>query len=150
MLLLVASIFALIYSRSTPNENVLAFLCIVTVCVTFIAVAVPEGPPLAINLALAFATKIMTAEHLLFRVLGSCQTVANISVVCTDKTGTLTQNVMSVVAGSIGVHAKFVRNLKENMARTNATDQKQDQPQEQVIPEATGEPRVNRKRADDF
>jgi Ca2+-transporting ATPase len=80
----------------------------------------------------------MTAENLLVRILGSCETMANTSVVCTDKTGTLTQNVMSVVAGSIGIHAKFVRNLKDNKARTNAPDQEQDKPQ------------VNRNHADDF
>ena len=96
------------------------------ISVTLIVVAVPEGPPLAINLALAFSTKRMTAENLLVRVLGSCVTMASISVVCTDKTGTLTQNNMNVVAGSIGIHAKFVRNVKENKARTNALNQDQD------------------------
>ena len=72
------------------------------------------------TLALAFATKRMTYEKLLVRVLGSCETMANASVICTDKTGTLTQNVMTVVAGSIGIHAKFVRQLEDNSARTNA------------------------------
>ncbi len=64
----------------------------------------------------------MTYEKLLVRVLGSCETMANASVICTDKTGTLTQNSMTVVAGSIGIHAKFVRKLDENAARTNAND----------------------------
>jgi len=59
----------------------------------------------------------MTKENLLVRVLGSCETMANASVICTDKTGTLTQNEMSVVAGSVGVHAKFVRRLDENPTR---------------------------------
>jgi Ca2+-transporting ATPase len=69
----------------------------------------------------------MTYEKLLVRVLGSCETMANASVVCTDKTGTLTQNSMVVVAGSVGIHGKFVRRLEENAARTNAderTDEK--------------------------
>ena len=79
---------------------------------------------MAVTLALAFATKRMTYENLLVRVLGSCETMANASVVCTDKTGTLTQNSMTVVAGSIGVHAKFVRFLEENQARSNADQQK--------------------------
>ena len=56
------------------------------------------------------------------RVLGSCETMANASVVCTNKSGTLTQNVMSVVAGSIGIHAKFVRKLGANQARTNTNE----------------------------
>lgn len=79
---------------------------------------------MAVTLALAFATKRMTYEKLLVRVLGSCETMANASVVCTDKTGTLTQNVMTVVAGSVGIHAKFVANLADNAARTNAEDRK--------------------------
>lgn len=64
----------------------------------------------------------MTYENLLVRVLGSCETMANASVICTDKTGTLTQNTMTVVAGSVGIHAKFVRSLDENSARTNAEE----------------------------
>ena len=63
----------------------------------------------------------MTKENLLVRVLGSCEAMANASVICTDKTGTLTQNEMAVVAGSVGVHAKFVRRLDEN--RTRAGDE---------------------------
>jgi len=48
--------------------------------------------------------------------------MANASVICTDKTGTLTQNSMSIVAGSVGIHAKFVRSLDENAARSNADE----------------------------
>ena len=90
---------------------------------------------MAVTLALAFATKRMTHEKLLVRVLGSCETMANATVLCTDKTGTLTQNVMSVVAGSVGIHAKFVKNLQENIFWSNAD-------------EADG--KKKRKRADDF
>ena len=98
------------------------------------------GLPLAVTLALAFATKRMTKENLLVRVLGSCETMANASVICTDKTGTLTQNVMSVVAGSVGVNCKFVRHLHENAARTNADETERS--------ESTGQ--VTRKHRDDF
>lgn len=52
--------------------------------------------------------------------------MANASVICTDKTGTLTQNEMTVVAGSVGVHAKFVRKLDEN--RTRAGDEEKSGP----------------------
>ena len=75
------------------------------------------GLPLAVTLALAFATKRMTKANFIVRVLGSCETMANVSVICTNKTGTLTQNGMTVVAGSIGVDAKFIRRLNENSAR---------------------------------
>lgn len=72
-----------------------------------------------ITLASAFATKRMTGENFLVRVLGSCETMADVSVVCTDNTGTLTQNVMTVVAGSVGVHAKFARPLGDDQSRMN-------------------------------
>ena len=95
---------------------------------------------MAVTLALAFATKRMTRENLLVRILGSCETMANASVICTDKTGTLTQNAMTVVAGSVGIHAKFVRNLNENAARTNA---------EEIERSASGT-RITRKHPLDF
>ncbi|KAF8591205.1 calcium-translocating P-type ATPase [Ramaria rubella] len=120
--------------RSSANAKAMSFVQILIISVTLIVVAVPEGLPLAVTLALAFATKRMTKEKLLVRVLGSCETMANASVVCTDKTGTLTQNVMSVVAGSIGIHCKFVHRLEENEARTNAQDQNE----------------IERKHAQDF
>ncbi|PFH53183.1 hypothetical protein AMATHDRAFT_138450 [Amanita thiersii Skay4041] len=107
------------------NQKGIAFVNILIISVTLIVVAVPEGLPLAVTLALAFATKRMTKENLLVRVLGSCETMANASVVCTDKTGTLTQNQMTVVAGSVGIHAKFVRQLNENASRSNATEEHQ-------------------------
>ncbi|KIK62401.1 hypothetical protein GYMLUDRAFT_164480 [Collybiopsis luxurians FD-317 M1] len=106
----------------TASQKGIAFVNILIISVTLIVVAVPEGLPLAVTLALAFATKRMTKEKLLVRVLGSCETMANATVICTDKTGTLTQNDMTVVAGSIGIHAKFVRTLKENEGRTNAEE----------------------------
>ncbi|OCH84084.1 calcium ATPase, partial [Obba rivulosa] len=108
--------------QRTANEKGIAFVQILIISVTLIVVAVPEGLPLAVTLALAFATKRMTKEKLLVRVLGSCETMANASVVCTDKTGTLTQNSMTVVAGSVGIHCKFVRKLEDNKERTNANE----------------------------
>ncbi|KAH9902643.1 calcium-translocating P-type ATPase [Cubamyces lactineus] len=107
----------------TPSQWGIAFVQILIISVTLIVVAVPEGLPLAVTLALAFATKRMTKENLLVRVLGSCETMANASVICTDKTGTLTQNAMTVVAGSIGIHCKFVHRLEDNQARTNANEE---------------------------
>ncbi|RDX57115.1 calcium-translocating P-type ATPase [Lentinus brumalis] len=109
--------------QRTPSQWGIAFVQILIISVTLIVVAVPEGLPLAVTLALAFATKRMTKENLLVRVLGSCETMANASVICTDKTGTLTQNDMTVVAGSIGIHCKFVHRLEENMTRTNAGEE---------------------------
>jgi Ca2+-transporting ATPase len=56
----------------------------------------------------------MSKANLLVRMLGSCETMAKATVICTSKTGALTQNEMTVVAGTIGVHAKFVRRLEEH------------------------------------
>ncbi|KZT01381.1 calcium-translocating P-type ATPase [Laetiporus sulphureus 93-53] len=103
----------------TANQKGIAFVDILIISVTLVVVAVPEGLPLAVTLALAFATKRMTKENLLVRVLGSCETMANASVVCTDKTGTLTQNSMTIVTGTIGIHCKFVKRFEENPARAN-------------------------------
>jgi Ca2+-transporting ATPase len=50
--------------------------------------------------------------------------MANASVICTGKTGILTQNVMTVVVGSVGVHAKFVRRLDENLTRADEEEER--------------------------
>lgn len=71
----------------TANQKAQSFIQILIISVTLVVVAVPEGLPLAVTLALAFATKRMTKQNLLVRVLGSCETMANATVVCTDKTG---------------------------------------------------------------
>ncbi|KAI0255139.1 hypothetical protein BJV78DRAFT_1279731 [Lactifluus subvellereus] len=77
------------------------------------------GLPLSITLAWSLATKRMIKENLLVRTLESCQTMGNASIICADKTGTLTQNEMTVVAGSVGVHAKFARKPNNNRERTS-------------------------------
>ncbi|KAF9233447.1 hypothetical protein BU15DRAFT_19007, partial [Melanogaster broomeanus] len=51
---------------------------------------------------LLFNKQQLRKENLLVRVLGSCKTMTNASVICTDKTGTLTENTMNIVAGFIG------------------------------------------------
>lgn len=94
-------------SPLTPSEKGQRFLNILIVAVTIVVVAVPEGLPLAVTLALAFATKRMTKDHNLVRVLRSCETMGNATTVCSDKTGTLTQNVMTVVAGAFGTTSRF-------------------------------------------
>lgn len=75
-----------------------------------------EGLPLAVTLALAFATTRMVKENNLVRVLRSCETMGNATVICSDKTGTLTQNKMTVVAGTWGTETSFSQTLSENDA----------------------------------
>ena len=83
------------------------FLQIFIVAVTIVVVAVPEGLPLAVTLALAFATTRMLRDNNLVRLLRACETMGNATTVCSDKTGTLTQNKMSVVAGTVGTSSRF-------------------------------------------
>ena len=78
------------------------FTDILIVAITVIVVAVPEGLPLAVTLALAFATTRMVKLNNLVRVLKSCETMGNATTVCSDKTGTLTTNKMTVVTGTFG------------------------------------------------
>ncbi|KAJ1837142.1 plasma membrane calcium, partial [Coemansia sp. RSA 2703] len=63
--------------------------------------AVPEGLPMAVTIALAYATTKMLKDGNLVRQLAACETMGGATVVCTDKTGTLTQNKMTVVRGFI-------------------------------------------------
>ena len=67
------------------------------IAVTIIVVAVPEGLPLAVTLSLAYSVGKMKDENNLVRHLQACETMGGATDVCTDKTGTLTQNRMSVV-----------------------------------------------------
>ena len=79
------------------------------VAVTIIVVAVPEGLPVAVTLALSFATRKMLKENNLVRHLRACETMGNATTICSDKTGTLTQNKMTVVAGVLGANLHFAR-----------------------------------------
>ena len=84
-----------------------AFLQIFIVAVTVVVVAVPEGLPLAVTLALAFATTRMIKDNNLVRFLKACETMGNATTICSDKTGTLTINKMSVVCATLGTTSRF-------------------------------------------
>ena len=66
--------------------------------VTLIVMAVPEGLPMAVTLALALNMRRMLKSNNLVRKLHACETMGAVTVICTDKTGTLTQNRMTVRA----------------------------------------------------
>ncbi|KAK5651624.1 hypothetical protein OQA88_11799 [Cercophora sp. LCS_1] len=79
-----------------------SFLDIFMLSVTVVVIGVPEGLSLAVAVALAFATTRMLKDNNLVRLLRSCETMGNATTICSDKTGTLTQNKMTVVAGVVG------------------------------------------------
>lgn len=68
----------------------------VMIAVTLIVVAVPEGLPMSVTLSLAFSMRKLMKENTLPRTMHACETMGATSVICTDKTGTLTQNQMQV------------------------------------------------------
>jgi Ca2+-transporting ATPase len=71
------------------EEKASTFVDLLVVAIAIIAVAVPEGLPLAVTLALAFATTRLLKENNLVRVLRACETMGNATCICSDKTGTL-------------------------------------------------------------
>ncbi len=66
------------------------------IAVTIIVVAVPEGLAMSVTLSLAYSMRKMTAANTLVRKMHACETIGAATVICTDKTGTLTMNEMRV------------------------------------------------------
>eukprot|EP00891_Asterochloris_glomerata_P007553 jgi/Astpho2/7553/e_gw1.00115.5.1_t len=67
--------------------------------VTIVVVAVPEGLPLAVTISLAYSMKKMMKDNNFVRVMAACETMGGATAICSDKTGTLTENRMTVVEG---------------------------------------------------
>jgi len=78
-------------------ELVSYFLKTIMIAVTLVVVAVPEGLPMAVTLSLAFSMRKLMKSNTLPRTMHACETMGATSVICTDKTGTLTKNQMEVV-----------------------------------------------------
>ncbi|KAJ3032090.1 hypothetical protein HDV00_007999 [Rhizophlyctis rosea] len=70
--------------------------------VTIIVVAVPEGLPMAVTIALIYGTRKMAEHNNFVRQLAACETMGGATTICTDKTGTLTENKMTVMVGYFG------------------------------------------------
>ncbi len=96
------------------------------VSITIIACAVPEGLPLAVTISLAYSMRKMMDDNNFVRHLNACETMGSASVICTDKTGTLTKNQMNVEKVIIGtavtatedlnVDSQYVEGLKHSIA----------------------------------
>ena len=107
-LIVIGRIFIYFYegnaSFATGNDwvsFVTYLLNTVMIAVTLIVVAVPEGLPMSVTLSLAFSMRKLMKENTLPRTMHSCETMGATSVICTDKTGTLTQNQMQVADANI-------------------------------------------------
>ncbi|XP_074592985.1 plasma membrane calcium-transporting ATPase 2-like isoform X6 [Brevipalpus obovatus] len=83
--------------RWSTAHHLKYFVKFVIIGVTVLVVAVPEGLPLAVTLALAYSVKKMMLDNNLVRHLDACETMGNATAICSDKTGTLTTNRMTVV-----------------------------------------------------
>lgn len=90
-----------------PSQKAEKFFHVLVLAITVVVITVPEGLALNVTIALAFATKRMLKDNNLVRLIRSCEIMGNATTVCSDKTGTLTQNKMTVVAGRIGLDASF-------------------------------------------
>ncbi|KAG2407549.1 Calcium-transporting ATPase [Vigna angularis] len=91
-----------IAGKTKVGDAIDGVIKIFTVAVTIVVVAVPEGLPLAVTLTLAYSMKKMMADKALVRRLSACETMGSATTICSDKTGTLTMNQMTVVEACIG------------------------------------------------
>ena len=92
--------------------------------VTIIVVAVPEGLPLAVTISLAYSMKQMFEDKNLVRKLKACETMSNCTNICSDKTGTLTENRMTVVGSWVAGNAwtSNIRKTKKTEDDSDLTD----------------------------
>lgn len=132
VVLFIEFLVGLRHNNGSPTEKGQQFLDIFIVTVTIIVVAVPEGLPLAVTLALAFATTRMLKDNNLVRHLKACEVMGNATTICSDKTGTLTQNKMTVVAGTLGTTSRFGGTLEPQVPRNTSPDKRDSAPR-QVI-----------------
>lgn len=98
VVLLVAFFLGGNFNVGSVVENVVD---IVLIAVGIIVVSIPEGLPVAVTLTLAYATLKMLRDNNLVRHLSACETMGGATTICSDKTGTLTINKMSVVRTSV-------------------------------------------------
>lgn len=90
--------------NSWSNSYISTYLQFFITAITVLVVAIPEGLPLAVTIALAFSVKKMLLDNNLVRHLDACETMGSATTICSDKTGTLTTNRMTVMQIWLGGH----------------------------------------------
>ena len=97
LLIVVRIILFFVQNQSPGVEDTIAYLIqTMMIAITLVVVSVPEGLPMSIVLSLALSMKRMLATNNLVRKMHACETMGAVTVICTDKTGTLTQNQMRI------------------------------------------------------
>lgn len=110
---------------SSVAESILLYFMI---AITLIVVAVPEGLPMSVTLSLAYSMRKMAKQNNLVRQMDACETIGAATVVCSDKTGTLTLNRMSVKEchfpqlTELGARADVFPLLAESVALNSTAD----------------------------
>ena len=102
LIFLVLLIAYLIHAKGNYHGAFGSILSYFIIGITIIVVAVPEGLPLAVMIALAYSMRQMIKDKVLVRELNACETMGSVTTICSDKTGTLTENRMTVIKAWVG------------------------------------------------
>eukprot|EP01062_Namystynia_karyoxenos_P074555 TRINITY_DN714_c0_g2_i3.p1 TRINITY_DN714_c0_g2~~TRINITY_DN714_c0_g2_i3.p1 ORF type:complete len:1222 (+),score=357.41 TRINITY_DN714_c0_g2_i3:123-3668(+) len=106
------------------SDNTKSLLDYAIIGVSIVVVAVPEGLPLSVTIALAYSMSAMLKDNNMVRSLAACETMGAATQICSDKTGTLTTNNMTMVKGHVGGRAlrPFPHNQTTPLSLSDVSD----------------------------